>query len=274
VTATLVRRRDWIELDIVAGMQGSSALEEPLREQAAQYWARAALLEHASIAAFSRFVLQLLSLAAPADLVDGAERAMADEIAHARACFALASSYGATLLGPGRLPTADCLGPCDLETVTRMVVREGCIGETLAAIEAAEALGHAQNESVRGALERIVADETRHAELAWRFIRWALERDPSLASAVSSELAAEERFRDAANVPTDQFSEASAKLAAHGVLPNGHGARLAARAVREVVRPLLQQVLEESRPLLLAQAGPTISTQSGLHSPTPTESRL
>ena len=45
-----------------------------LRRRLAELWSQDALLEHASIASFSRFALQLLAVAAPPALVAGAHR--------------------------------------------------------------------------------------------------------------------------------------------------------------------------------------------------------
>ena len=74
-----------------------------LRERAAAWWLRAALLEHASIASFARFSLELLRYGAPPELVVGAHRAALDEVAHARLAFALASSWSGRDLGPGAM---------------------------------------------------------------------------------------------------------------------------------------------------------------------------
>jgi hypothetical protein len=63
-----------------------------------------ALLEHASVASFARFSLQLMAAGAPASLVEAAHRAALDEIEHARLTFRLASRYEGRALGPGPLP--------------------------------------------------------------------------------------------------------------------------------------------------------------------------
>ena len=47
-------------------------------------WRSNGLAEHASVASFSRHSLQLLALAAPADLVEASHRAAIDEVAHAK----------------------------------------------------------------------------------------------------------------------------------------------------------------------------------------------
>ena len=57
-------------------------------------------------------------------------------------------------------------------------IAEGCIGETVAALEVAEALAHCEEAKVREVLERISIEESRHAELAWQFVAWALATCP------------------------------------------------------------------------------------------------
>jgi hypothetical protein len=203
----------------------------------ADHWTSAGLLEHASVAAFARFTLQLLHLGAPADLVEGAQRAMADEIVHARLCFAQATRYRSKPVGPSPLPTDGCLAAFDLESVVRMVVREGCIGETVAAVEAAEALAHSSDPRTRAALGIITRDETRHAELAWEFIRWAITIQPKTAHVLLEELAT--ALMDGSVEPRDADPSAiDLAYAAHGLLPQTHLRHLRGRALREVVAPL------------------------------------
>jgi hypothetical protein len=158
--------------------QTPGALPELVREAAAAYWLRAALLEHASVASFARFSLELMRYGAPADLLAQSHQAGLDEIEHARLCFALASRYAGTQLGPDELPLG---GSIELSTsladFAEAVALEGCIGETLAAIDAAARLKGTTDPAVATALRVIIDDESRHAMLAWRTIRWLLSRD-------------------------------------------------------------------------------------------------
>lgn len=94
-------------------------------------------MEHASVAAFARFTLELLALGAPASLVDAASSAMADEVRHARSCFGLATYYSGAVVGPGPLPVGGALTDVELLHTVELAVLEGCIGETSAALEAA-----------------------------------------------------------------------------------------------------------------------------------------
>ena len=56
------------------------------------------------------------------------------------------------------------------------MIAEGCFGETGAALEALEAADSAADPLIRAAYSQIAKDEQRHAELAFRFVRWALDR--------------------------------------------------------------------------------------------------
>lgn len=153
----------------------------------AERWTRDALLEHASVASFARFVLDLLSVGAPASLVAAAVAAMGDEIAHARACFSLASRFGGRPVGPGPLPMADSSEPLSLVSITLRAVVEGCVGETLAALQAEELLAQTTDDAERAALTTIAADETEHACLAYRFVAWAA-RDGEVRAALVAAL--------------------------------------------------------------------------------------
>src|SRR5690606_35836975 len=119
-------------------------------------------MEHASIAAFARFTLQLLHLGAPPSLIEDAQRAMADETQHAQDCFGLASRYLGTAVGPGALSMNQALQETSLEDIVLLTVREGCIGETCAALEAAEAYEETTEPDTKIVLDRIRGDEFRH----------------------------------------------------------------------------------------------------------------
>ncbi len=172
-TANLEARGDWCENCEEPNVVG---LDERIRNELAAAWEHTARMEHASIAAFARFSLELLSLGAPSDLVMRTNAALVDETNHARMAFKLASVYRDKPLGPGRLLMAGALEEGDdLTSFLRRVIREGCVGETVAAVEAGEAAARANDPVIRKALETIAADESTHAELAWRTVKWALD---------------------------------------------------------------------------------------------------
>ncbi|HMR06844.1 MAG TPA: hypothetical protein PKA88_13740, partial [Polyangiaceae bacterium] len=154
----------------------------------AQAWLADAQLEHASVAAFARLSLQLMALGAPAEFVRRSQAASIDEIRHAENCFALASRHANTKLGPDTLSLDGILGAVNLETLVRETFEEGCIGETLAAMQAAEGARVAGDETARGVLSAIEMEESQHAALAFRIVRWALGGDSSLKNVVLEEL--------------------------------------------------------------------------------------
>jgi hypothetical protein len=228
------------------------------RAALAEAWTTDALHEHASIASFSRFSLDLLAAGAPADLIELAHRAALDEVRHARLCFALASAYAGRDLGPGPLPLdgpvhdgGDPQTPAtgvsvdgSLAALAASTFAEGCVGETVAAVVAAEQLARATDPAVRAALAEIAADEARHAELAWRTLSWAVQRGgPEVCTAVERSLAAL-LASDARRAGDDA---APAGLSPHGRLDATDKARAAASAMEEIVLPAARALLR-SRP--------------------------
>jgi hypothetical protein len=208
-------------------------------------WTELALGEHASIAANARFILELLSLGAPVDFVRAAHEAMADETVHAREAFALASAYAGRPVGPGPLDMSGVLAASSPRDIVRTAILEGCIGETVAAVEAAEALAFAEDESVRVALERAASDEIRHAELAWKFLRWLIESgDPVLQNEVITCLAASLRSELR---PADSSVAAPARsndaLRRHGLLDQASRAQIRRRVLVEVVAPCARALM-------------------------------
>jgi hypothetical protein len=208
-------------------------LPEQTRSQLAAYWTAAAQMEHASVAAFARFALELLALGAPPDLLVATYEAMADETEHARLAFSLASAYGLSEIGPGPLALDGAIEHVTPRRVFATLVREGCIGETLAAVLATEAHTSATDPVVRASLSRIAQDETKHAGLAWRAARWLLEAgdeefvrwaEGEMKSAIAEHpVAAGTEHRD------------DGMLRAHGVLDAGTQRELVRAALRELV---------------------------------------
>lgn len=209
--------------------------DEASRAGLAAYFARAAQFEHASIAAFARFTLELMAFGAPPDLVDAAREAMADETRHARLCFTLASHYAGRPLGPGSLDLTGRLAATSLEEAVEATVLEGCLGETLAAIEAAVAASTVEDPALAAVLARIADDERRHAELAWRFVAWAVRAgSPAVRTRAAAALEARMRALHAESSAEDAVLEAAG-------LPNGPARDRCLRSGAEtLVRPALK----------------------------------
>jgi hypothetical protein len=246
---------------IIAGVARTAALRvdapqyiaadgEPLpaaiRARLVAHWTRVAVAEHASVASFARFAQQLLALAAPAALVRDALQAAVDEARHAEVALALAVRHvGQTLAfdsldvrgSAQRCSDPELAGEVGLERVLLACVREGCIGETLAALELTRAAERCSDPELAGTLAAIAADETRHATLAWRFVAWALNQHPHLRAKVL-ELVAATRVGAAA---PELLSPAQRRmLRAHGCLPNDERLATEREGLRELVRPCIE----------------------------------
>ena len=143
-------------------------------------WLADAQMEHASIAAFARLSLQLLSLGAPTELVRDAQLASLDELRHADFFFELASRHAGSPLRPGPLDVAGALDDCSLAGLVESNLLEGCIGETLAAEQLRQRAELVDDPELQAALLSIAEDETRHAALAFRILAWCRHSAPDL----------------------------------------------------------------------------------------------
>ena len=170
-TAERASRGDWTMARFHPELASLSAEE---RSALAVYWHEVAALEHASIGSFARFTLELLALGAPADLLGEVQQATSDEIAHARAAYALASAYEGRDVGPGRLDMTGIAPSTDVRSIVTALVAEACVGETLGAAEARALAGMVSDPELAAVYARIADDEARHAELGWRTLSWLL----------------------------------------------------------------------------------------------------
>jgi hypothetical protein len=108
------------------------------------------------------------------------------------------------------------------------------VGETVAALEAAEGAAQALDPAIRTTLAAIARDEARHAELAWDFVAWALEQRPELAAAAREAFAA---------ATADKGPSATFDLATAGVVGGARRGIVRAVALRDAVFPLEKALL-------------------------------
>ncbi len=219
----------------------------PRGAEIGQEWLRDALAEHASVAAFSAFNLSLLALGAPARLVRASAAATLDEVFHATACFELARHYAGCSLGPGPLEITDLQLSTDLATVAERAFVDGCIGETAAALVARASLDACDSPRVAAVLERIAEDETKHAELAWQFVAWALQRGGEAVGRVL-----QRALERSATVPEGKACAASEAAPPEwhraGRLSEAERAHILQQTLRDVVRPTLAVLLARQKP--------------------------
>jgi len=171
-------RADWrAQLDAL----DFSCLTPRSRIRLLKLWTEDAIEEHASVAAFARLALELLGLGAPPDLIAATIRAQADEVEHARFAFALASSLGERDLGAGPLDIGGALAQSnDARAVMLRNLLDGCINETICAMQVRVAAEGCTDPSLREQMRIVAADEGRHSELSWRILRWMLVTRPEL----------------------------------------------------------------------------------------------
>ncbi len=247
--APVVPRTDWLgEYEVARADLVNMAT--PTRSALARAWLNDARMEHASIASFAKFTLELLSFGAPPDLVADAQASALDEVDHARRCFALASRYSGCAEGPGALNVGASVGElytsATLADAAVATLREGCLGETLAAVLARAQLEAATDPRVRETLTRIAQDEERHAELAWRFLKWAVAAggeavERSLRSAVAE---LNPGGSDLGEVRADV--EADPAWREHGRLTQADMRRLEGDVLREIIVPCVHALLASS----------------------------
>ncbi len=230
-----VRRTQWSRGE----RPDASALSDAARADLASFWAHVGLMEHASVASFARFSLQLIAQGAPPALLLAAHEAASDEVRHAEACLALASTYGADAVGPGELPAVLGVETQDLIALAVATASEACIGETLSVVLAAEQLRGATDPAVRRVLSRILRDETRHAALGWDTLRWVLARCPDARDPVARIFA-----NASEHLPSlHPFARGSAATRGHG-LPAPEGLERALEdGLARVVLPAARQLL-------------------------------
>jgi hypothetical protein len=235
--AALIRSGAWVipqPIDV-------TGLDADTRAALADAWASEGLSEHASVASFARFTVQLLALGAPAALIDASLRAQLDEVRHAQICFALASAYAGSPLGPDVLDVRGGLAESrDPAAIALSLAAEGCIAETVSAILVAAARDRARDPGLRASLASIARDELAHALLAWEALAWMCRRARDAESfAWAAKL--EQVFRDAEQHvglgATTALAGDPPQLRAHGYLPLDERREIAVRALAEVIGP-------------------------------------
>jgi hypothetical protein len=205
-------------------------------EHLGQVWLESGLGEHASVAAFGRLILDLMSLGSPPTLLTQASKAIDDEVVHAQLCFGMARRFTGRTLGPGQLDISGAIrkdeGP---GAIISAAVEEGCVFETISARQAAHAITLTTDPVARQVLTRIAADESQHAELSWAFVEWALQHFPdqrALAAETFHRALEDPRLHSIEEAPT-----AFAEQEQFGVLLANSKTKVTAETIQNELRP-------------------------------------
>jgi hypothetical protein len=201
------------------------------RRRLSRYYTQVGLMEHAAVAAFARLAMQLMSLGAPSELVELAIQAQRDEVGHARFAFGLATELAGIPVGPGALSIEGSLDNMSIEHIAYTTVVEGCVGETIAALEAAELSERAATPTLHALLGQIARDETMHAQLAWKVVTWLLE-----VGCASVRHAVIQGFHDALLRPRSE-RETCLDDTPHGALDNELADEIRIQAQDRIVAP-------------------------------------
>lgn len=176
--------------------------------EAAEAWRHNGLTEHASVAAFGRVAAELVSLGAPANLIEAAYADALDEHRHTRLCFGLARDLDGRTLAPGPLPAVSALGMRGAPRAARLAhlavesLVDGALNEGVSARVVAGLSRVAELPRIREVLSEIARDEARHAAHGFQVLRWCLE-EGGAPVAVALEAALKTLPIDAGALPYD-----------------------------------------------------------------------
>lgn len=243
ITSAPIARGDWGAAADHERLADATHLDASTKAELAAAWLGDAAAEHTSVASFARFSLDLLAFGAPPELVAGAHMAAADEVEHARICYGLANRYMDGPLGPGPLALAGVSCSATLADAVDSAVREGCVGETIAAMVAQASSATAQDTELKRLLSGLAEDELRHAELAWRFVAWAVATGGETVAA-AAHAAFDDAINGALQAPDDPDSIDTAAWQAHGRLTQRGWLAAARAAVHQVIAPCARELLE------------------------------
>jgi hypothetical protein len=194
------------------------AMAPDVRRGLGQEWSALAGETYAGVARFAHFALELLAVAAPPELLEGANRAALDELGRARQCFGLASIYAGRELGTQPLPLrSQPSAQFDLASAVERVVRQGCVAEALAVAEFELVGTRALPAGVRRVNSLLLLGATEKLQLAHGFLRFALAEDAATARA-AAERAFERALADHGAEPVPVSSVPDDVLRAHGRL--------------------------------------------------------
>jgi hypothetical protein len=222
----------------------ATGMTEDQRDRLITHWTETAQFEHASVASFARFTMQLMAVGAPADLIAESTRAQADEIRHARVCLGIASTLADETIGLGALAINGSLEGADsIPSILVDTIKEACVNETISAA-ICQASGEAATDAfITDALVSIAEDEQRHSTLAWRTVRWLLAEHPELADLARA------TFDEAMAQPWGSSTESTGDLTPWGVLSQAQEQAVASRVMRRVVKPCADALLGDVQPL-------------------------
>jgi hypothetical protein len=183
-------------------------------------WTNKAIGEHASIASFAAFTINLMSNQAPPDLIRDSLNAAMDELNHAVTSFEIASLLTGQPIQPGKLPPSKHAFEKNLTALALATAQEGCIAETLSALELAmevdRAAADADADDVSTMLMRktkiIALEEGGHSVLAWRTIHWICSTNSAVCNCIKREVLETTKLAGATKAYSDGIGKAWSRI--------------------------------------------------------------
>ena len=208
-------------------------------------WLEQAEGEHASVASFAKNSLHLLSAEAPSDLLLLSQRASLDEIRHAEVCYRFASQFLGDDFEPGKLDVEKSLGKRNVQKIAKSTIEEGCVAETIAAVEAHFRANHTEVPMIKTALLQIALEETNHAQLAWTTVGWMMERFPEVADVIEEAFSVEFEKRASGTLYDDLASTdasgmdcgAEVSFRDHGVINPIARDQIGVQTIKDFIEP-------------------------------------
>lgn len=201
----------WVSATLGAATENAAApgdWTDDVAVMAADEWVQHGQDEHASIASFSRFSLDLLRFAAPPGLIAAAHRAAADEVRHAVLAFGLAGGPARSTVEVEAFPVATVELSPSIRVLASRVFEEGCVGESVAVAGLAYALKAVHPGSPAfGTIAQLLEDEAQHA------VQWATKNGAAMPSV--------DALPTLVSDPRDKFSEPPPLLSWAGLTPKG-----------------------------------------------------
>ena len=246
-----------IEQEIKRILEQNSNLNQEsavlIKAQLLKHWRSIAQLEHSSVASFSRLTLELMALSAPADLLLETQQAAADEVKHAQSALEIVSALHQKPMQFAQFPSGSISIRTDRDTIMRSCVQEACLGETLGVIEAENELDLIRQADgpkvLTNRLSTVLTDESKHAALAWRTLKWLLESDAPCPQerARRLDLITETMYSTAQQLLKPETSQSSMTHHSLGLLTDLDRALFRAQGFQEVVLPVLVEFLGQTR---------------------------
>lgn len=154
-------------------IEGLEDVADDERTRALTNWRARASSEHASARVFAALVPQMMRAGIDRRVVLRTSAMVAQELEHALLCAKVVAALGGDAEIEIRadlpaVPEHEDAPP--LEAVLRNVLSVSCMSETVAVALVATEREMAGTDALRDVLEKILADEVKHARLAWKLL--------------------------------------------------------------------------------------------------------